>query len=137
MMSMHGMTMTLRYTPPPRSSTARVDAIDGGNNSATAAKPLSPTLARLRDWCCIGCAAIGLAVSLNLGTCEPEKRPSVFASRATPPASSNLSTLAPIMQTGPRKGDGVPRQSLSCATPKAARTVSKMPASAKPDAFAV
>lgn len=136
MMSMHGMAMTLRYTPPPRSSTASTDTTDA-NNGTAATRPLSPTPARLRDWCCIGCAAIGLAVSLNLGTCEPDNRRSVFASRATPPADSNLSTLAPIMQTGPRKGDGVPRQSPSCAAPKAARTVSQMPASAKPDAFAV
>lgn len=122
MPTMHCMAMTLRFnthTPSPRT--------------------LSFALARLRDGCFIGCAAIGLAVSLNLGTCEPEKRPPVFAGRAMPHAGSNLSTLAPIMQTGPRKGegDGVPRQGLRCAKPKVLRMVLKMPASAKPDAFAV
>jgi hypothetical protein len=132
MMSTHpAMTMTLRRIPSPHPF-AR-----SNGNGGPATKSLPPALARLRDVCCIACAAIGLAASLNLGTCEPPKRPSIFASRATPPGSASLSTLAPIMQTAPRKGEGVPRQSLRCAAPKAARTVSKMPRSAGADAFAV
>ncbi|QNK70970.1 hypothetical protein [Variovorax sp. PAMC26660] len=114
--------MTLRYIPSPPPSTRDGDA---------ATPPMAPALSRLRDWCCIGCAAIGLAVSINFGTCEPQKP-------AKPPAGSNLSTLAPIMQTSPNKGgEGTPRQSLRCPAPKAARMAVKTTSSPRPDEFAV
>ena len=63
-MSTQGMTMTLRYILSPPPSTRDGDM---------AAPAMAPTLSRLRDGCCIGCAAIGLAVSINFGTCGPEK----------------------------------------------------------------
>jgi len=125
-MSTRGMTMTLRCISSPPSTATGEDA---------AGPPTAPRLSRLRDWCCIGAAAIGLIASLNLGTCEPDRRP---VNRFAPPASTSLSTLAPIMQTSPRKGgEGTPRQGLRCPAPKAARMAVRMASLPKAYGFAV